>query len=316
MSVASSIYEYWARPVDAWRASLFRMAVALIATLDLLITRLPMTEKYYTLRGVFAPEHMQQMRDFMWTWSLLPLDASESYVWWFILLTSLCGVMAVAGALTRLSTIALFLGYTSVQFMNSSVMNGGDFTLGVALFLLCLMPSEKCWSVDAWVMRKIGRPFSPQIEPWSIRLAQIQLCFIYTFTALLKLAPVSWYVLTDYSNIGDWASGRALGESLTDPMINRFPWPGQLAWWVYAPANWATIIWELFFPLLILYKRTRKLALLFGLMLHVGILVLMEIAHFSFSISAFYLLFWPKEWLPARLRRLVENDGDTPRGNA
>ena len=71
---------------------------------------------------------------------------------------------------------------------NPNILNGGDDTLQVALFLLMLSPSGKALSLDAWLRRRFFGQSGPDwVPPWSIRVMQIQLCIIYLTTGLAKL---------------------------------------------------------------------------------------------------------------------------------
>ena len=68
--------------------------------------------------------------------------------------------------------------------------------------------------------------------------------------------------------------------------------------------TYVSLWWEVLFPLLVLYRRTRFPALLFGLLFHLGIWLTIEVGWFSFYIMSFYAVwvpdsFWERRF-PAR----------------
>jgi|GEM_PF-3044456 len=292
----------WTQRVDGTNAALFRIAVGLVILLDLLITLIPMADIYYQASALLSPETEAQVRNGYWRWSLLPLDASLGLIYAWLAGCAIAALLTAIGCFTRIATVVLFIGLISLHYQNTTILNGGDYTLGGATFLLMLMQSNHRFSVDAWWRERRGKPYSRWIDAWPVRLAQVQLMLIYCFTALLKLQPLVWYLTGSYDSIGDWAAGRAMREAMADPMLARFPSYFLLPMWISAIATWAVVLWELLFPALILMRRTRKFTLLFGLAMHIGIFLTMEIVAFSFSICAYYLLFWPRNWLPRKWR--------------
>jgi len=302
----------WREPIDGLRLSLFRIALASIALCQILFSRLPNARIFYSSDGgLLAPEHAESLRSSYQRWSLLPVDASFEAIQAMLIAAAIASALLLIGCLTRLASIALFLAYSSILYANSAITNGGDWLLAAGLFLLALMPCNRYFSIDAKLWRKLGRPLDRVVEPWSMRLAQVQLCLIYTFSALHKLGPFTLYLFAHGESMGDWMSGRAVGMSLADPLVARFPWFARLPLWLSAPATWATLAFELSFPLVVLWHRTRKFALIAGIAMHVGILITMEIGHFSLTVLSFYLLFLPESWLPACYHGVRSNHLDS-----
>jgi hypothetical protein len=127
------------------------------------------------------------------------------------------------------------------------------------------------------------------IEPWSVRLMQIQVCFMYFFVGVAKLADLHWEHgwLT-----GEWIDGTALYWVLNDVQITRWSYAQfPIPLFVCKMMTWTTIIFEIGFPLFVLWRWTRIPLLIFGVMLHLGILMLMEIGWFSQITLCWYVLF-------------------------
>ena len=73
-------------------------------------------------------------------------------------------------------------------YRNPNILNGGDDTLQVGLFLMLISPCGRALSLDAWLRRRRTGDTAPAfVPPWSVRVLQIQLAVIYITTGLAKL---------------------------------------------------------------------------------------------------------------------------------
>ncbi|MFQ3593180.1 MAG: HTTM domain-containing protein [Gemmataceae bacterium] len=219
-------------------------------------------------------------------------------------------VMVLIGFRTRLMTLVALLLAATFNNRLVELLNGGDSLFRLGLYFLLLSPAGATWSVDAWLRARGKRPALPQpltrprwIEPWSVRLMQIQLALMYLFTGLTKLADArpdaqwGWW-----RPRGDWLDGNALYWVLNDVALTRWSF-AQFPVPLFACKllTWATLFFEIFFPLLVLFGWTRGVTLLFGVALHLGILFTMEIGWFSQVTLCWYLLFVRGEQLSAAL---------------
>jgi hypothetical protein len=94
-----------------------------------------------------------------------------------------------------------------------------------------------------------------------------------------------------------WIDGSVLQHHLVDLHFGVKPlgaWvSGQR--WLTAPMGWITVIFEAFFPLLILFRRLSLPTLLVGASFHVGIALMMEIDAFSWvALAAYPVLLHPE----------------------
>jgi hypothetical protein len=227
-------------------------------------------------------------------------------------------VMVLIGLRTRLMTLVALLLAATFNNRMVELLNGGDSLFRLGLYYLMLSPAGATWSVDAWLRDRWQSTALPQpwtrpryIEPWSVRLMQIQIAFMYLFTGLTKLADVrpdaqwGWW-----RPRGDWLDGNALYWVLNDVALTRWSF-AQFPVPLFACKllTWGTLFFEIFFPLLVLFRWTRGMTLLAGVALHLGILLTMEIGWFSQVTLCWYLLFVPGERLAAWLHRML---GRTP----
>jgi len=165
-------------------------------------------------------------------------------------------------------------------------------------FLFCLMWADTgaVWSVDSWLEHRrtpIGERVSRQVSVAPLRLIRYQVALIYLASGLWKL----------YNPL--WREGLAVHFVLNSNVFHRFPnvLPANLEW-VATIATYVTLGWELGFAFLLLYRPTRRLALVAGVLIHLGMLVLIEIGPFHFVMLAAYPAFLDPAsvgTLPARL---------------
>jgi hypothetical protein len=180
-------------------------------------------------------------------------------------------------------------------------MNGGDSLFCTGLYFLLLSPAGAVWSIDHLWRRRRARARDDlsadgpvYILPWSVRLMQIQVCCMYLFTGLAKLADAE--VLVGGQNLGDYIDGQALYWVFNDIAITRWPYA-----WLPVPLllcrlmTWGTLAFELGFSFLVWFRPLRRWVLLIGVSLHVGIFLVMEIGWFSQITLCWYVLFVSSE---------------------
>ncbi|MBI1913750.1 MAG: HTTM domain-containing protein [Planctomycetes bacterium] len=188
-----------------------------------------------------------------------------------------------------------------------TILLTGTDMLSTSLFLLMLTPSGKALSVDAWRLRRQATPLPadgpsparPTVPAWGVRLLQLQLCIIYLTTGLAKLRGADERMLD-----GAWWNGTALHyvlNSLTLARVSSAQLPVPL--WVTASASYVSVWFEVLFPLLVLWRRTRKWALWFGVLFHLGIYLAIEIGWFCFYTVCLYGAWVPGEFWDQRGRK-------------
>jgi hypothetical protein len=215
------------------------------------------------------------------------------------LLRTAAGVWLVATALllvgwqTRVAAVVAWVLNTSFANLNPNIDNAGDVIRGIILFYLMLSPCGAVWSVDRLWQRRREPSVSEAIviHPWALRLLFIQLVLIYFVNGLYKLSGL------------DWLGGDSLNYVLADVTLTRFSYaqlPAPL--WLTRLATWTVLIWEVGFPLWVILPWTRKSALWFGVLFHLGIYLTMELGNFVPYALTLYLPLVPWESLGKRER--------------
>ena len=283
----SKLVRFWTRPVRPERVAAFRIAIGTLVLLDTLVSLWPNAAEFFGPNGLLPSELYRLQQDGLTSWSLLPAGATVAEVRLFLLALMGAATLVTAGLATRVASIAMWVLLVSLQRRNPYILTGGDLVLSAAAFYLIIMRAGAAWSIDAHLQRRRGGSTAARIPAWPLRLAQIQLALIYLFTGLSKL-PVP-----DGPGVGQWLSGHAIAAALSNPTLARFEFLTLVPWWVWAPLTWAILAWEILFPLLICLRALRPATLAFGVMVHLGIFLTLEVHNFSFAVLAYYLLFLP-----------------------
>ena len=196
----------------------------------------------------------------------------------FLLLVASFTCMTV-GLFSNWAVASALAGSILQSFWNPWPMSGAHDVLKVMLFCLLWADCSGWPSVDAWRSRK-GRFRLPPQAITPIRLMQIQVALIYMNSALWKLGGAAW------------RDGSTIHYVLNLNTYQRIPGPVPVAFDpVMTLMTYLTLFWEASFGLMLLNRWTRRAALMFGIALHTGLWMSMELGTFSWVILASYIAF-------------------------
>ncbi len=215
----------------------------------------------------------------------------------------LVGGLALVGLFTR-AALALLVPLAFYLLLVPQ-LGGAVFHDHHLLWLLGILAASPCGdalSLDAWWARRRGRPTPARghAHGAAVRAAWLVIGCVFFFPGVHKLAEsgLDWALSDNLRNQlwWKWAQDPALLPALR---IDRIPWLCRLL-------ALLTIVFELTFLPLVLYPRTRALAVLGALAFHAGAELFMGI---QFSVLwASYGMFVPWEALARRVG-LVEAEG-------
>jgi len=173
-----------------------------------------------------------------------------------------------------------FIGLVAQDHWNHLPLSSAHQVMIVLLFCLMWAETGGVWSADAYLAGAAAKGGAARAPAWPLMLMRCQIAIIYGSTGLWKLAyPV-------------WRDGSAVHWALSLNVFHRVPWPvpASAAPFV-AMLTWGTVLFELSFPVLVLFRRTRSLALAGGIALHLGLFAALELGPFSLIMIASYLAF-------------------------
>lgn len=268
----------WAfEPVDTAPTAALRIACGTL-TLGWTVSLLPDAQAFLSDKGLSATAVGGTAG-----WWTLPVDSPYAAC----LLLGLASVALIVGWRTRIASVVVAFLLIVLQRRDVYVLNSGDLLLRELALFVALMPAGATWSLDA---RRRGARLR---APWALRLLQLQVSVLYLFSVTAKLHGSSWQ------------DGSAVGKALQLEDLQRFVVPQTLATSVTLSAllTYGTLVVEAFLVVGLWLPKTRGLAIVAGVAIHLGIEATLLIGWFSLTIIACYLAFVPA---PA-LRRLVED---------
>ena len=223
-------------------------------------------------------------------------------LWWIALIAI---ALFTVGALMRVSGFVFVWVYAQMSYLAPDSDRGIDMALRIVMLILVVSHCHARWSVDAWVRRKLRRPFPDEVPAWPRYLLFIQLLWIYFSGGHNKNGP-EWGPAGEFS---------ALANALSDPGFARFTadWVPSIYELTQA-ATFATMLFELGAPSMIVLTylhatrerggrlrwinklRLRWIWIATGVAFHLGIAVTLRLGIFPWGMLSIYpVLFHPSE---------------------
>ncbi len=202
-------------------------------------------------------------------------------------------VLLIAGWQSRIQAVGVLVWLTAFQHRNYTIVDGEDTVMRLFAFYLALCPCGWAYSVDAWLRRRAGAKLETPI-PWALRLFQIQMCVIYLSSAMEK------------SSGTDWVSGKAMYYvARLDDSFGKFPIPTYLFehLWAVKLMTWSVLAIEWLLPVALWWKRSRKPAVVVGIVFHLSIDYTMNLFLFHWLMILGLLSFLELDELPWLGRR-------------
>lgn len=198
---------------------------------------------------------------------------------------------------TRLLMIVIAYCHLGLLQRNYSIVYGADMITSFWLFGMCFLDSTERFSIHAWMkMRKATEPdWSRILTSVGVRILQIQLCVIYMYTGFEKLKGEDWWDQT--------AVWKVLGNQQLMLADLSFLKDAPL---IIGLATWGTVLFEIYAPVLIWPRATRRWTILAGWALHIGIGLTMGFFIFSLTMMSAYLLFVDSNRLSDRVGRILK----------
>lgn len=257
--------------IDLRSLALFRVTLGLMLVIDI-ISRLPNLRAFYSDEGVLPRAVLIERFANPWHVGLLLITGRPLIVTIIFFLGMLLAISLMIGYRSRLAAFLCWLFVISVDSRNPAVIHGGDEVMRLLFFWSWLLPLGARCSID--------RALNPEASPSShsyVSMASagliLQICFIYWFTAILKIHPV-WY--REGSAIYYVLNFDILASSFGKWLLH---FPTLLEWMTFA-----TLGLELVGPTLIFVPFAngllRLLACVSFMIFHLGLAMLMHLGTF------------------------------------
>lgn len=176
---------------------------------------------------------------------------------------------------------------------NYSVNFGADIIGNLLLFYMCFTQSCARLSLVNKAKESVRADF---VTSAFSRMIQVQMCAIYAFTGWEKLKG------------GTWWDGTALWNVMANPQMTTMDYTFlREVPFLFPLLAYATIIFEIYFPVMVAWPKTRHFWLFFGLGFHAGIAFLMGLLPFATVMVSTYFLFMDKGLLARWYQKVSQN---------
>ena len=209
-------------------------------------------------------------------------------LYWHVGIMGLLAAMVAAGLLYRLASVGLFLCFAYLFLLEQTAFLNQHYLLLLFAAILCVLPAERGFSLDALYSRTAATSSVPRWSLWALRL-QAEIFLI--FAGLVKLN-------------GDWLQGQPLGVWFAG--YGDFPIVGGLLSepLVALATSYAIVALHLVGAPLLLWRRTRLPVFLLYTCFHLAAGNLFNIGVFPWISLLATLVFFDPDWPRALWRHL------------
>ena len=246
-------------------------------------------------RILIDPEVTFSFIGFEW---LKPLPGFGMY--FYFIAMGVFGLAIMLGYRYRIAIISYTILWAGVYFMQKTAYNNHYYLLLLISFLMIFLPSNSYASLDVRQNRIKEENTMPY---WISLLFIIQVAIVYVFASIAKFYP-------------DWLDGTFTRNLLADSTNVITLKKLFLQKWFYLFIAYMGIIFDLLIVPLLLFKKTRMLALLASLTFHLFNAIFLEIGIFPFFALTFALFFYEPETIRSVfLRRKTSIETDNGHSN-
>ena len=288
---------FWFKPVDTISLAAFRFCFCSVLLVMYLIRFFDIRIFFYE-NGLLSSSSAKILHK-LYTDKTVHFIFESDLLLYFCYLSFIIILLLMAlGIANRLLAVAAFILHLVFLQRNPSIIFGADMVATFWLFYLMFAGSNKQLKWVNYFLNKKQGLISERGEKgdWlstiSLRFIQIQLCIIYMFSGLEKLKGNSWW------------EGTAIWEALSFYDFALVDFSFLLS--VPLVAGFLvifTILFEVYFPVLVWVPKVRKALLLAGFCFHIGIGLCLNIHFFSLVMLSAYILFIPPGSLRQFFRR-------------
>jgi hypothetical protein len=283
---------FWFRPVWARPLGAFRIVVGVLTLAQLALLAFEM-DYWLTDQGMLQGAEARLIAG---PWRPSPLQWVQDPVSMrvFFAATAAVALAFTVGWRTRVMGVLLYLMALSIHHRNIPSNCGPDNLLMIFLFYLMLSPCGAAYSLDARrASRRRGTVAEPLIVPWAQRLLQLHLCLIYFNTAILKTSGSTWL------------GGTAIHFVLHNDEFRRFDFTALAQYPILINVfTQAGLLTEFCLAFFLWFRPTRRWVIAAGLVLHSGVLLIVNVPLFGELMMACYLTFLSPDEFDQLLRAL------------
>lgn len=191
------------------------------------------------------------------------------------------GVMVSLGLFYRVAIVGFFVLFTYVELLDVSNYLNHYYLVSLLAFLMCFMPLNRMWSIDAKIWPNLRREAVPRL---TIDILRVQVACVYFYAGLAKLTS-DWLIGAQPLNI--WLTSR-VDTPLIGPMLDE--------WWVALAMSWAGFLFDTTIVVWLSIKKTRPWAYAVLVVFHLLTNVFFAIGLFPIIMIVSATVFFEPEW--------------------
>ena len=298
-------HRFWFEPADPLLLGVLRLLTGWMLFYTLCVWTLDL-EAFFGNTGLQPLESVRRLHEPQFVFSFW-IWMGDTYLWPMHIACLIVSGMFCLGFMTRVTSILSFLITISYSQRVPIANFGLDQILGMLCLYLSLAPSGAACSLDSllrdWRQRRCRHGLPREVRKsaavrMSMRLIQLHLCSIYFWAGHAKLKGPTWW------------TGDALWRVIANQEYQTLDltWMAQVPWLPYLIAH-LTIVWEVFFVVLVWSPRLRPLMLLAGVAMHLGIGAFLGMWTFGLIMIFAYLAFLDPDVWRARWNRISRDPG-------
>jgi hypothetical protein len=206
---------------------------------------------------------------------LQPLPGNGMY--WYFVVMGIAAIFVMIGLYYRLSLSVFTILWTGVYFMQKTVYNNHHYLLVLICIMMLFLPANTYASIDSYRLKRK----ETAMPAWCSYVIILQIAIVYFYAAIAKLYP-------------DWLNGTFTGNMLNKAGakydITFFTWH-----WFHLFVAYTGILFDLLIIPLLLFRRTRTMALVAAIAFHIFNSVTLDIGIFPYFSLAVLVFFFPPE---------------------
>ena len=226
--------------------------------------------------------------------SILYLFDTPFAVTLFVSVLALLAFFVMIGFYRRTASLLLWYGWACLLHQNNLILNPGIPMVGWLLLAFVIIPKGEGWGVE----KEEASWYMPPILYWG---AWLIAGISYTISGLDKaMAP-------------SWQDGSAMTHLLNNPLARDYFIRDFL---LSTPEifrqilTWVALVLEIGFGVLVLFSRTRFYAWCMIMVMHLGILLIVDFPDLTFGVMMLHLFTFDSRWFSVEKKeRMILFDG-------
>ena len=172
------------------------------------------------------------------------------YTYFIFIICFISALFVMLGYKYRIAIITLFLSFTYIELMDKTTYLNHYYLVSSLSFLMIFLPCASYFALDSTNNRKVPK--------WTIDSLKLMLLIVYLYAGLAKINS-DWLINAQPLKI--W-----LKTKYTIPIIGETLLQNNYTYYLF---SWSGMLYDIFIPFLLLYRRTRFFAFIMVIVFHV-----------------------------------------------